>query len=294
MGLCLAIADCGLEPLPRRGNGGHHGAQPAYLVLSPTGSVYPVQRVLDIDVDFFVEPTVYDPDGDDDRPDPAEHTVWSAAEALGFLRERCGLVGRGPGFLTETHDQLFGSWRNAIAAGILKPPFHVTHVDGHADLGLGYQGHEYLMTNLLFQARAARAYPSPSPGEQGLTQGTWLLYAIACRWLNDLTYVHLDNENGGAEAFTFILNTLKPGGDAIQLRAMTPEALSHWALSGYADDCEFAHIEPEVPYEVCLWSKWQAEQPYDFVCLTRSPQYAPLTADPLYELIAETFIDPIA
>jgi hypothetical protein len=78
------------------------------------------------------------------------------------------------------------------------------------------------MTNLLFQAPAARAYPSPPPDEQGLSQGTWLLYAIACRWLNDLTYVHLDNDAGGVEAFSFILNTLEPGGDAIQLRAMTP------------------------------------------------------------------------
>jgi hypothetical protein len=34
--------------------------------------------VLDIDVDFFVEPTVYDAEGDDERPDPAEHTVWPA------------------------------------------------------------------------------------------------------------------------------------------------------------------------------------------------------------------------
>jgi hypothetical protein len=39
-------------------------------VLSPIGSVDSVQRVFDIDVDFFVEPTVYDAEGDDERPDP--------------------------------------------------------------------------------------------------------------------------------------------------------------------------------------------------------------------------------
>jgi hypothetical protein len=53
-----------------------------------------VQRVLDIDVDFFVEPTVYDPDEDDERPDPNQHTVWPTDTAMAFLREQCGLVNR--------------------------------------------------------------------------------------------------------------------------------------------------------------------------------------------------------
>lgn len=81
-----------------------------------------VRRVLDIDLDFFVTPPVYWP-GDAGRPDPNEYTVQPTDAALDFLRDRCGLVGRSPGFLTETHDQLFLRWRDAIARGILEPPF---------------------------------------------------------------------------------------------------------------------------------------------------------------------------
>jgi hypothetical protein len=149
------------------------------------------------------------------------------------------------------------------------------------------------MTNLLLEEPAARAYPNPSPDEQGLTEGSWLLYAIACRWISDLIYVHLDND-AGPEEFAFILKDLKPGGDAIQLRSIRPAAFSQWSRGGYGDDSDFGNIEPDVPYERRLWREFHAEERYDFLCLTRSPRYAPVTADPLYDLIVETFIDPIA
>jgi hypothetical protein len=250
-----------------------------------------MQRVLDIDLDFFVEPIVYFAEGGDERPDPGEHTVRPADGAIELLRARCGLTHRTPGFLTETHVQLFPAWRQAIEAGILRTPFHVTHVDGRADLGLGDTGHEYLMTSLLFEESADRAYPSPLADQVGLTEGNFLLYAIACRWIGDLTYVHLDGVE--YEEFHFTLKDFQPGSDAIQLRAMTPAAYTHWMRSGFRGKPVIANVEPEVPYQRLLWHEFQAQQPYDFVCLTRSPLYAPLTADPLYELIADAFIEPI-
>src|SRR5690242_18621207 len=104
-----------------------------------------MQRVPDIDFDFFVVQVVHWPPTGT-RPDPKEHLVWSDADALAFLRNRCGLQGRRPGFVAENHAELFPLWRAAIAHGTLVPPFHVTHVDAHADLGLGDVGYVYLLT----------------------------------------------------------------------------------------------------------------------------------------------------
>ena len=39
-----------------------------------------------------------------------------------------------PGWVIEHHDEAFARWRVAIGTGLLVPPFHVTHVDAHADL----------------------------------------------------------------------------------------------------------------------------------------------------------------
>jgi hypothetical protein len=54
-----------------------------------------VQRVLDIDLDFFGLEVVHWPSSDE-RPDPEEHSVWSTDDALMFLTDQCGLTGRLP------------------------------------------------------------------------------------------------------------------------------------------------------------------------------------------------------
>jgi len=136
-----------------------------------------MQRVLDIDLDFFVQKVVYWPDPTV-RTDPTEHPVWPTDDALAFLTERCGLRRALPGFVTENHGELFPRWRSAIADQLLVPPFHVTHVDAHADLGLGDAGYRYLLTDLLFQEVKDRQDPLVGP-TTGLNDGNHLAFAIA-------------------------------------------------------------------------------------------------------------------
>jgi len=61
-----------------------------------------------------------------------------------------------PGFVVEHHGDLFAQWRAAIEGGMLRVPFSVTHVDAHADLGLGDSGYEHLMTSFLFEPAEGR------------------------------------------------------------------------------------------------------------------------------------------
>ena len=63
----------------------------------------------------------------------------------------------------------------------------MTHVDAHADLGLGDAGYLCLMTELLFVPPAERV--SPKTGPEGLNDGNWLSFAIACHWVTELVYV---------------------------------------------------------------------------------------------------------
>ncbi len=103
------------------------------------------------------------------------------------MEQACRITAKLPGFVVEHHAELFACWREAIARGAMQPPFSVSHVDGHADLGLGDSGYMYLMTELLFLRPEERQFPMTGPG--GLDDGNWLAFAIACRWVGDLVYV---------------------------------------------------------------------------------------------------------
>ncbi|SLF47977.1 UPF0489 family protein [Mycobacteroides abscessus] len=250
-----------------------------------------MQRVLDIDLDFFCAPVVYYPQTTQ-RPDPAEHSVIPTQTALRFLQDQCALTGPTPGFLTETHDQLFGCWRAAVQSGVLTPPFHVTHVDAHADLGVGDAAYMYLMEEFLHRRPDERLYPrhdQDGPGP-GLAEGNFLLFAIACQWIGELTYVF--GEGGGSDELNYAMQGFDLHADHVQLAAVSSvDAFRRTMLfDEVLPASAIAHLEPAVPYRSAFWDQFRTEAPYDMVCLTRSPLYAPSTADALYDEIARRFI----
>ena len=110
-----------------------------------TGMSVPEQggpmRVLDLDLDFFLAdccPLA----APGERPAPAGCEPWPAAAVEAFLTRQCGLSAAAPvpGCVFETHDGALAFWRARMAEGRLRAPFHVTHVDAHSDLGIGYPG----------------------------------------------------------------------------------------------------------------------------------------------------------
>jgi hypothetical protein len=248
-----------------------------------------VQRVLDIDLDFFVHDPMHWPDLEV-RPDPASHDVWSAEEAIEFLTNRCMLDGPVAGFVTENHGELFPLWRSAIAIGFLTPPFHVTHVDAHADLGLGESGYVHLLTELLHLPVEKRQYPKVGKG--GVNDANHLAFSLGCRWIADLTYVYC--EGGGGDELYFVMQGFDHEATHLQLAPMTTEELHQTLMRMSEDKVQPATGEPPVPYRSTRWEDFHADAGFDFVCLTRSPPYTPPTADALFEVIRSSFIQEIA
>jgi hypothetical protein len=242
-----------------------------------------MQRVLDIDLDFFVEDPVFWPPSDE-RCDPDEHPVWVESEVAAFLNERCGVTARLPGFVTENHGELFPVWRNAIEEGVLLPPFHVTHVDAHADLGLGGSSFEYLMTSLLFESIDDRRYPML--GDTGLNDGSHLAFAVACHWISAIEYVFC--EGGGNDRPQFLMEGFDVDADHIQLTALSLAELQGLARGRYPN---VTSLEPLIPLRPVPYREFHAREPFDFICLTRSPPYTPVTADPIFDLIRERYVD---
>jgi hypothetical protein len=244
-----------------------------------------VQRVLDIDLDFFVYDPVYWPPVDV-RPDLDDHPVWSVDEAIAYLRGRCDLSVRLPGFVTENHGELFPLWRQALIDGRLRTPFHVTHLDAHADLGLGDAGYVYLLTELLLEEPENRWWPRM--GFDGLNDGNHLAFAVACRWISDLVYVH--GPGGGDDELAYVMRDFDPAASEIQLPLLTRVQI-HDLQSQKSVVPE--RLEPAVPYHSIRSEAFETDRPFDFICLTRSPPFTPEAADELFDAIRESFIGPL-
>jgi hypothetical protein len=244
-----------------------------------------MQRILDLDLDFFLDGVATWRGREDDRLDATDFPPWSVEQALSFLRDRCGLDRRLPGFAVEHHGELFSLWRDAIDAGRLIPPFHVTHVDAHADIGLGDYGYMHLMTSLLFEEPDNRRHPTE--GEGGLEDGNYLSFAIACRWLSELVYVY---NTGGDDLLVYHMEGFDPRAQHIQLAAIrSREELRDNLLT--PTKLTIDHFEPRVPFKSMRWDAFQADQPFDFVCLARSPPFTPPESDVIYDEICRRFID---
>lgn len=55
-----------------------------------------------------------------------------------------------------------------------------------------------------------------------------------------------------------------------------------------------SHLEPAVSYAAGHHHDFRTEAGFDFVCITRSPQYTPSSADPLFAAILRAFVAPAA
>lgn len=246
-------------------------------------------RILDLDLDFFVHGVAHWRPEDGGRLDGEEFPAWDVEEALAFLEERCLLAAPLPGFVVENHGELFSVWRKAIADGMISAPFEVTHVDAHADLGLGDSGYVYLMSDLLYRDPAERL--EPTEGEGGLGDGNYLAFAIACRWVSGLTYIH--NDEGGRDLMTYHLEAFDPNASHIQLKAMEKSEIERLLglLARGEGQIQVDLLEPPVPFRRGTWRDFHANRPFDLICLARSPTYTPPEADAVFEEIRRRFVD---
>jgi hypothetical protein len=253
----------------------------------------PCKRVLDLDLDFFLREVA------DSRPfrgarlDPKGYPPWELADVIAFLEERCGLECRLPGRAVEHHAEVFGLWREGLVRGSLSPAFHVTHIDAHADLGMSEGGYKYLLCELVHLPLRERWHPRESTvGEdEAMTDGNYLAFAAACRWLAGITYVH--PQDHGADVHPYIMEGFDPRTCTIRMPRLRRDELTDRGFFIPPGSLMLPpeRLEPPVPLHSISAREYRADAPFDFVFLARSPTYTPSEADPIHEAIRERFID---
>lgn len=259
-----------------------------------------MQRVLDLDLDFFLDDVAHSRPYDGPRLSASDYPPWEVPIAVAFLRERCLLDGRLPGLAVENHGEVFGVWRGAIDVGLLVAPFHVTHIDAHADLGANETGHRYLLTELMHAHPAGRRHPRVA--DDKFSDGSYLAFAAACRWLSELVYVcYVDPEYAAPDyrgpfdgnpldIHPWLMEGFTVEADNIRLAPLTDEQFCQL----YEFNSERPRVEtdePGIPFRRVAWPDFCADEPFDFVFLARSPAYTPAAADAIFDEIRRLFID---
>lgn len=239
-------------------------------------------RMLDLDLDFFVRPAAHWRSDDGDRLPEADYEVWSPDAAADFVRQRCLVTERLPGWAIEHHDEAFATWRTEISSGFLHAPFHVTHLDAHADLGLGDAGYIQLMTHVMQRPVADRS--APDAVEPAINFSNWLAFAVACRWISDLDYVY--GPGGGSDMFPFHMNDDHTG---LEMKAATREQIDSALNRGTPLRSE--HADPIVPLRQIREEEFQSEGRYDAITVCRSPGYTPPSADRIFDRLVDEFVD---
>jgi len=146
------------------------------------------------------------------------------------------------------------------------------------------------MTELLLKAPENRRHPKE--GAEGLDDGSFLAFAISCRWIAELVYVY--NWGGGGDVFDFFREGFDHDADFLQLPAMSrPEMEKVAGLRGWSqrEQAIVERLEPRVPFIEAPWHKFKATAPFDLIFLTRSPAFTPPEADVLFEEIRHRFVD---
>ena len=237
-------------------------------------------RVLDIDLDFFLADTCpLAPKGE--RPELAGHEPWPEQAVRDFLREHLRLTPERPvpGRVFETHDGALFFWQELIGSGRLTPPFEVTHIDAHSDLGIGKPGPGIVLGGALCQRMVNRCDARLYAERGQLDEANYLLYALAFRWVRRLENVR--NPKSKPDMPPQIVARRDVSGAATALRLVPPLPELFEGMNG---------AEPEIAYqEYGYGEEFFADGPYDFASLAISPRYAPREADALAEVIAACF-----
>jgi hypothetical protein len=226
-------------------------------------------RFLDLDLDFFLNDNAYRSESDSGRLG-AEYKPWSVSRVRHFLEERCSLSHDTPipGRTIESHDEVLDFWRTLIESGGLRVPFEVIHIDAHPDLSV--RGGLYLTSGLLY-----------IDSERGLAilrgehvySGNYLTFAIAYGWLASLVWVPLRKT---------LKDLPKRYGDAGHA-LMQPKNRKNGRLPVRC--LSAVEWRSGVPFRILSWYKFRTSETFDYMALSRSPNFTPPESDALVPVV---------
>lgn len=264
-------------------------------------------KVLDLDMDYFMTQIAHTYFSYNKRLDENNYgnSVWSADKVHNFLECNLGLskTHKIPGRIVRNHDESLYFWEELINKKKLNDPFHVVHVDSHADLGLGDPSSDFLQGAFLSlpieTRRKIRDYKFDDE-IKGINMGNYLLWAVGYKMISSIVYCA--NPNGPKN--DYIQDTLKDFQDDfiwnnpvkryIQLKynpsmEMPKNNASQQYIKEYLEN---AIKDPEVELTIIPTIKdVNFNGDFDFAVMAQSPNYTPASADFIIDIFKEFIIE---
>lgn len=266
-------------------------------------------RVLDIDMDYFMEyPAYFVSTNDSSRLSQEVYGefVWSETMVRQFLENNLGLSkeNKVKGRIVSNHNEALLFWKELYRKKELDIPFEVIHVDSHADLGLGFNSWEYIQKKLLSYPVIERPFHNRyvdacgKENEEGI--GDYLLFAIAYRWISKLTYC----ANPYGDKNDYLWNTMKNFEENFIFDAPTYNIVQllynpNMDMPKYNDSKEIKQKyidgsckEPEVPFLIIPTVEGvMYDGNFEFAVLSQSPNYTPANADYIMDIFRDYIIE---
>ncbi|CAN0328960.1 unnamed protein product, partial [Phaeothamnion confervicola] len=241
-------------------------------------------NIADIDLDIFIDEVF----SLDRRPRaPSTIRPWNEEQLRRFLEDQCGLrcgpsYRRPKGRFVVHHDEAFPVLEALSQNGAM--PLTLTHIDAHSDLGTGFGDLSWkdIGGRLLGLPPKDRATAIPKNGMERISPGNYLSYALACRWLRTLIYVH--HAQSGDDLMPFFFRDFDPECGVMELRYVPRVRDVHSRQELLA----LPHtLEPPIPFHKISVEAYRNTEPPDYVILCQSPGYTPVEADALIPIFKD-------
>lgn len=245
-------------------------------------------RVLDLDMDYFLDDPVFNVYVNEKKrvDDPkCINSVWSEERVRSFLENNLGLSKNKKcrGRVIEGHDEALYFWEELIENGLITPPFSVIHIDSHGDLGYGAIGMTFVLETLISWPVGIRKPKicNNFKGEGEINIANYLLFAIAFRWISDLTYCENPKAVVADVPEQIVIDTIPNPGFENKFK-------SYIKL-----ESKLEKSEPQIPLTmISTLEEVNFVGDFDFVSLAQSPNYTPENADFIMDIFRE-YIDEI-
>ncbi|MBU3191895.1 UPF0489 family protein [Clostridium bowmanii] len=250
-------------------------------------------KILDLDLDFF-QMDVSNWGNDYGKRLNSEYTQpWNKEKLVSYLETNLGLRKNKKidGRIYTHHDEAFYFWRELILKGNLCIPFDLVHVDAHADLGFGDSSFQYITNEYLYLDYELKMYPENLTCKKNsikhFSYANYLIFAVACNWINTLDYVlHLNNYKGCDFSKIHFKNY------DIETNIMQIKKYKQYEDLGVAygkkiEDIEIIEFEKEVPFRCINQEDVLYDGNFNFIGLSISPGYTVKESDELIEVIKE-------
>ena len=252
-------------------------------------------RVLDLDMDYFMDKPVYGRDPLSSERVECEdvvNSVWNEDRVRFFLENKLGLSKdrKRKGRVVNGHNEALFFWRELYNDSKLITPFSIIHVDSHADLGYACRGLDYVLSELLYIPPHLRyhitdwSYETKYSTEFGTIDiGDYLLFCIAYGWVSSLVFCCNPYADPGA-----IPSEILDRGISDQRidKVLVREIKLKPRENIYGEACEYE--ERAIPFRIVQnpdLIRFNGE--YDYVVLAQSPNYTPENADYIMDVFRE-------